>query len=151
MDRAVVLCTPHLVKEGLVDDLLVELKRKVSYRIIFRLSICLTGEDVEVLYPRLIHETYFPQIKECLLHGKAEFILISAENIHQRLNAVKGKFRYKHGITKASGLRKRYLKDCRKFEFIFHSTDSNEETDVIGIRLFGSAYLQALAMEHVNS
>jgi len=143
MDRAIIVCTPYSVRAGIVEKLLDELRNTIEYKIILRKRARLNVADVRAMYPQLVSAPFFPRIIECLTEGDAEYVLIMANRIHKKINAVKGKFRYDDGKILATGLRAKLQKDDKSFEFIFHSTDSNDESDKIGIRLFGRKYAVA--------
>lgn len=141
MDYAVVLCTPYSVKKGLVNEILKEIVLATESKVVLRKTTILTIRDIELLYPRLITSEVFPRIIGCLMMGEVECLLLVGENIHTRINSIKGKFRYCEGRVSATGLRARFQKDGKSFEFIFHSTDSNRESYEIAARLFGEEFL----------
>lgn len=143
MDYAVVICTPYSVQKGIVDDILEALDKLVVYKTLMRKMAKLTVEDVEIMYPRLVNHPVFANIVECLTGGEVECVLVTGVQVHERINDVKGKFRYVEGKAEATGLRQQFQKDDQSFEFIFHSTDSNRESDEIAVRLFGEEFFRA--------
>lgn len=140
MEYVAVIFTPYSVQAGLADVILSEIGEKISFAIALRRRVCLSEQDVEILYPKLIDKSYFQDIVTCLIDGEAEFVLIVADSIQQKVGQLKGKFIYRDGSAVASGLRDKYKKDNNSFEFVFHTTDSNTESDEIGLRLFGLDY-----------
>jgi len=144
MDHAAIVFTPYLVDLQLVDTVLDEIAQETHCSTHFRRHIYLTREDVEALYPELVLSPLFPMITECLTSGRAELAVVIGEGIHLKLRQLKGKFRYEGGCASATGLRKKYQKDLSSFEFILHTTDSSEETDEIGVRLFGEDYRELI-------
>ena len=144
MDCSVIVFTPHSVRMGIVEELLHDISSMVEYKIVLRKKTSLTIADIEVMYPRLVKTSFFPRIIECLTGGEAECVLVIADKIHEKINAVKGKFSYSEGKASATGLRAKFQKDECSFEFVFHSTDSNNESSEICMRLFGEKYVVAI-------
>lgn len=141
MDYAVVLCTPYSVQKGIVREILHDITSVTECQIVLRKSVILTVQDIKVMYPRLTEHEIFSRIVECLTSGDIECLLLIGDSIHTGINNIKGKFRYSEGKASATGLRAKFQKDSESFEFIFHSTDSNRESDEIGVRLFGEDFL----------
>lgn len=144
MDYAVVLCTPYSVQKGIVNEILEDISSVTGCTVILRKTVTLTVQDIEIMYPRLIEHEVFSWIIGCLTVGDIECLLLVGDSIHAGINAIKGKFRYSGGRATATGLRAKFQKDAESFEFIFHSTDSNKESDEIGIRIFGEEFLNKI-------
>lgn len=140
MDYSILVCTPRSVQTKIVEKILTALSHHFDFNIILRKTAELTIEDIEVMYPRLVTQPVFKQLAGCLMAGKVECVLVTAKDIHQKINAVKGYFRHDGQTACVSGLRAQFRKDERSFDFIFHSTDSNAESDLVGVRLFGEGY-----------
>lgn len=144
VDYAVVLCTPYSVQKGIVREILHDITSVTEGKIVLRELVVLTIQDIEIMYPRLIEHEIFLRIVECLTSGVIECLLLIGDGIHERINNIKGKFRYSEGKASATGLRAKFQKDGESFEFIFHSTDSNRESDEIGVRIFGEEFLNKI-------
>lgn len=144
MEYSSIVCTPYCVAEVKTDNLLSDISEIVPFVIYLRRKVKLELDDVKVMYPRLISHHVFSKIVDCLTAGESEFILVGGENISNSINASKGKFAINNGIVVSTGLRKKYQKDDVSFEFVFHSTDSEQESADIGVRLFGQNYLDAI-------
>jgi len=140
MSRIAIVFTPYVVRSELVSTLLNELTQVDSCSIILRRRVLLTRADVEAFYPKIITRDYFPLIVGCLTGGMAEVIIITTDMLHDVINRIKGMFRYNNGVVLTTGLRHRYQQDNHSFEFLLHTTDSDSETDEIGMRLFGEGY-----------
>lgn len=144
MDYVVVIFTPYSVECDLVNKILLDLRGEIAFTEALRKRVELNEQDVEVLYPKLVNRPYFKDIVACMTGGSSEFVLIVADTVHQAVGQLKGKFMYNDGLAAASGLREKYRRDNHSFEFVFHTTDSNLESDQIGLRLFGLEYQDAL-------
>lgn len=136
---AAVLFTPGSLEYDLVDSIMAELISGIcDAKIIFKERVILTIEDLRVIYPKLVDTQHFPWVTSCFTKGESEYFLISGYNVHECINQMKGKFSfdYERLHSLASGLRERYQIDKSRFDFLFHSTDSDEETEVMGRLLF---------------
>lgn len=143
MDYSAIIFTPYSVRTGIVDEILKDLSCAVPYGIVWRKKVKLTVVDIETMYPRLVATHFFPRIIECFTGGEVECVLVVADKVHEKINSVKGKFRYEGGKASTTGLRAKFQRDSESFEFLFHSTDSNTETDEICSRLFGEEHAKA--------
>ncbi|MCX6778707.1 MAG: hypothetical protein NTU97_00540 [Candidatus Magasanikbacteria bacterium] len=137
MDYVVVLFTPYTVQSGLVESILFDIRQATPFHVLMQRRISLTLQHVRQLYPKLVTADFFPRIVECFIGGESEFVLLAAEGIHGKVNSIKGKFRFEDGVALATGLRQKYKKDEGSFEFIFHSTDSNAESEETTKCFFG--------------
>ncbi|PIV50619.1 hypothetical protein COS18_04470 [Candidatus Falkowbacteria bacterium CG02_land_8_20_14_3_00_36_14] len=140
MDYTALVFTPYSVRMGIVSIILSDIKKIVPYKMFYQGQVSLREKDVKIIYPKLIKKFYFPKIIQCLTGGEARFVLVAAPKIHSKINRLKGKFFYVDGVLIIDGLRRQYQKNGLDFEFIFHSTDSNAETDEIGRHLFKEKY-----------
>lgn len=134
-----VLFTPRSLEYRLVGSIISDLMDGVSgLQVLFKERVVLQANDLRIFYPKLVCTEHFPWIVSCFTRGYSEFFLMSGHNVHVPINSLKGKFSfdYGNGSACASGLRRKYRIDTVSFEFLFHSTDSDEETDVMGERLF---------------
>jgi hypothetical protein len=144
MDRVAIIFTPFSTKEKLTELILNDIKEIVPLSVCFIGSVKLEESDICVLYPSLTDIPALQMIVNCLISGVSKFVLIAGGNLHSVIKDIKGKFRYENGIATASGLRLKYQRQKEMFEFFFHTTDSNAETDEIGTRLFGKSYIRTL-------
>lgn len=140
MDHSSIICTPYSVQNGLVDEILNDIGSVTKYDLGLRRRVKLVEKDVELLYPKLITIPIFEKIVRCLIEGESEYLLVMGDNISNIIAGIKGKFSFRDGKASATGLRKKYQKDDISFEFIFHSTDTNQESDEIGEKLFGNDF-----------
>lgn len=136
MDVAAIFFTPFSVQNNLMDQILKDISCNISFSIFFRKFVRLNIEDVCILYPTLIDNPVFPMIVECLTTGNCELVIIKGESLYPTIKEIKGKFRCECGQAIATGLRLKYKKDEKSFEFIFHITDYNYEVDEIKKRFF---------------
>lgn len=140
MDKVAVIFTPYAVTSLLVGRVMDEISQEVSSVTLFRRKLTLHRKDVEQLYPLLVSHPLFPKIVSCFTSGEAELLLITGVNVCARIRAIKGLFRYNGGKVQTTGLRKKYQKDEFDFEFIFHTTDSEAETEAIFVWLFSRTH-----------
>lgn len=140
MDYVVIMCTPYSVRAGLVEKIVDDLSTVTAGREIMRKTVRLSRDDIAFIYPRMVNTIYFDLISECFTAGDSECIVLSGDGIHDRVNTVKGKIRFVDGMISANGLRGQYLAGEQRYEFFFHSTDSNNESDELGARFFGKEF-----------
>ena len=145
MDCTAVIFTPYSTAGKIVDAVLNDIHQLIPSEIVFRRKAELNEEDVEFMYPKLVDESFFHNIVQCLTGGSSEVVVLRGEHIHAVMDGVKGKLPQTNYADNPSGLRSKYRRDDSSFEFVFHTTDSNDETDLICTRLFGAKYKSLVA------
>lgn len=134
------LFTPHSVRTLIVDKILCDYAKNISFEIFFRSMLTMSRGDVEFLYPKHVKASFFEDIVTCFTSGLSEYVLIKTYSCHQDISLLKGRFYEKGDVKCATGLRLKYQLNMSDFEFMFHSTDSNIDSEHFHMRMFGQGF-----------
>lgn len=134
-----ILITPRAISTGIAEALIADLVEITAMEVLWKKywHIC-TEDTFDLIYPNLANKPFKGAMVRNLTSGESLVLLVSGDQLFSKLKEAKGKFKYHpSGNFEITGLRLKYQRGYNNtngdemYDFIFHTTDTNEETITI--------------------